>query len=700
MIFDFGKYRGVIISIALFLLLDASVLMLNFYTSFQIAKDAAAVNLAGRQRMLSQRMMKSILDLQVSLKEQQPLQASIDELSKTTQLFDETLNSFAQGGAATGASGEAVTLEKLTSPVAIDSVGAANVIWQPFYQQIQQVIPSVSNNHSQLIDEQLSRMSDYGKSNNLTLLKLMNDLTVDLERVATSKASRLRLIQVVGIGLAVLNFFIIMVHFMRQLRESDQKVESARKETQQILDTVDQGLFLLDKDMQMGEQHSKEMARIFGNEHVSGQGFLDFIKRFVADKDLKNARSFLRILFNPRKKQRLLGDLNPLRQVSVQVPDGDNQYSNKFLRFSFTRVNQNNEVARILTAVSDITEEVTLTKKLETANKRNEQQLDILSVLLKTNPDMVPLFIESSFTAYNKINELLKSPSKSSEAYKAKANEIFALLHNVKGEASALSFTVIAELCHEFEEKLKDLTARTRVQGKDFLPMTILLNDLILFNTTFDELFSKVYAAQLNAPQVRQPEGLKQDWSHLHELNKQIAVAQSKQVELVTSGLNDFELSSSFVHFINSISVQFIRNAVAHGIEAEQDRFLSQKPETGLISITLAKRANGFYQYSFSDDGKGIDYDTVREVAIKKKIVSEIDADNMLPTQMINLIFSPKLSTSETVDINSGQGIGMYAIKQSVNEMGGKLSIKTGKGRGCTFTIMLPPTANVIEKVA
>lgn len=52
--FDFGKYRGILISVALFLLLDASVLMLNFYVSFEIADDAVGVNLAGRQRMLSQ----------------------------------------------------------------------------------------------------------------------------------------------------------------------------------------------------------------------------------------------------------------------------------------------------------------------------------------------------------------------------------------------------------------------------------------------------------------------------------------------------------------------------------------------------------------------------------------------------------------------------------------------------------------------
>jgi two-component system chemotaxis sensor kinase CheA len=49
----FGKYREIIIAVALFLLFDLGVLVLNFYTSFQIAQDAVGINLSGRQRMLS-----------------------------------------------------------------------------------------------------------------------------------------------------------------------------------------------------------------------------------------------------------------------------------------------------------------------------------------------------------------------------------------------------------------------------------------------------------------------------------------------------------------------------------------------------------------------------------------------------------------------------------------------------------------------
>lgn len=57
----FGKYKEIVWAVALFLLFDLAVLMLNFYISFQISADAMAINVAGRQRMLSQRMTKELL---------------------------------------------------------------------------------------------------------------------------------------------------------------------------------------------------------------------------------------------------------------------------------------------------------------------------------------------------------------------------------------------------------------------------------------------------------------------------------------------------------------------------------------------------------------------------------------------------------------------------------------------------------------
>jgi two-component system, chemotaxis family, sensor kinase CheA len=97
-----SKYKGLIIAISLFLLFNLLVLGLNFYTSQGLDNDAVSINLAGRQRMLSQRMTKVILGMQYDAAQGKVDDKNTTELKKVVDLFDATLNAFKNGGTATG----------------------------------------------------------------------------------------------------------------------------------------------------------------------------------------------------------------------------------------------------------------------------------------------------------------------------------------------------------------------------------------------------------------------------------------------------------------------------------------------------------------------------------------------------------------------------------------------------------------------
>ena len=86
----YGKYRGILMSVALFILLDASVMILNFYVSFEISADAIGINLAGRQRMLSQRTAKTLYALHSETSDSKAFQDAVTELNNTKNLFDGT----------------------------------------------------------------------------------------------------------------------------------------------------------------------------------------------------------------------------------------------------------------------------------------------------------------------------------------------------------------------------------------------------------------------------------------------------------------------------------------------------------------------------------------------------------------------------------------------------------------------------------
>lgn len=239
------KYRGIILSIALFIVLDASVLTMNFFISFQVAEDAEAVNVAGRQRMLSQRIMKSLLETQANLQSINltSMAKPIKELENSSSLFQRTLDAFVQGKNTLGTSGKEITLTAVKDEKTIAVLRQTLEEWQPLYQAINNAIVNIDDAEFERASLGINKAVELGQGSNLTLLALMNDLTNDLEQVAFSKASLLRWIQTVGILLAVLNFFIIMRHFIRQLRDSDKKIAAAQKETTQILENVDEGLF-------------------------------------------------------------------------------------------------------------------------------------------------------------------------------------------------------------------------------------------------------------------------------------------------------------------------------------------------------------------------------------------------------------------------------------------------------------------------
>ncbi|MEM1394032.1 MAG: SpoIIE family protein phosphatase [Cyanobacteria bacterium P01_H01_bin.150] len=229
-IFSQKKYRPILISAGLFLAFNLGVLIPTFFFSALLKKDAVSINLSGRQRMLSQRMTKALLEVNSKWTDAGSVKQSQEELRQAYNLFDDTLNGFQTGKIVQGADGNPVYLKAVETEKGREILEEALTIWNPYKEKLEPILKADKNVN--LGD--LKPAVEYARANNLRLLSLMNELTIEQEKVAQTKSGYLQLIQLIGMTLALGNFFLLLSRSFKRLQISDQELETANLQILQL----------------------------------------------------------------------------------------------------------------------------------------------------------------------------------------------------------------------------------------------------------------------------------------------------------------------------------------------------------------------------------------------------------------------------------------------------------------------------------
>ena len=175
---------------------------------------------------------------------------------------------------------------------------------------------------------------------------------------------------------------------------------------------------------------------------------------------------------------------------------------------------------------------------------------------------------------------------------------------------------------------------------------------------------------------------------------RDLAGKLNKTIDLKTFG-KDVELDKTIIEAINDPLTHLVRNSVDHGIELPAERTRAGKPEVGLITLKAYHEA-GQVVIEISDDGKGLDGDTLAASAIHKGLITVEQAQIMSDKEKINLIFLPGFSTAKEVTDVSGRGVGMDVVKTNLDRLGGNIDILSKVGGGTTIFIKLPLTLAII----
>ena len=184
-------------------------------------------------------------------------------------------------------------------------------------------------------------------------------------------------------------------------------------------------------------------------------------------------------------------------------------------------------------------------------------------------------------------------------------------------------------------------------------------------------------------------------FSRFPRLVRDLSRKSGKDVELIVEG-EETELDKSVVEVIGDPLVHLIRNSVDHGIEPEDVRRAAGKPIKGNVWLRAFYKGNSV-AIEIEDDGKGIDPEKMREVAIRKGVITPEEAKLLDDREAMELIFAPGFSSAEVITDISGRGVGMDVVRTNIKNLKGSINISSEVGKGTKFTLSLPLTLAIID---
>jgi two-component system chemotaxis sensor kinase CheA len=182
-------------------------------------------------------------------------------------------------------------------------------------------------------------------------------------------------------------------------------------------------------------------------------------------------------------------------------------------------------------------------------------------------------------------------------------------------------------------------------------------------------------------------------FQRMPRLVRELSMKTGKKIRLEMAG-ESTEVDRTIVERLADPLTHIIRNSADHGLESPEDRLACGKTEEGTIHLAAAQRG-GRIVIEIKDDGAGINTERVLRKAKEKNLV---DQDvTLTEDEICNLIFLPGFSTADTVSDLSGRGVGMDVVRRNIQDLGGRVSLKSERGKGMTIQLALPLTLAVMD---
>lgn len=457
------------------------------------------------------------------------------------------------------------------------------------------------------------------------------------------------------------------------------KVEARTRELGQrnqalriVLDNVDQGLFRVDLDGRMLEERSTIVDRWFG----PSQGRPLLVEYVGADAQF----SEMFTLGMEAVRDGVMPLALCLDQLPTRLVAGGRHFECRYLP-----IEEAGRLRALLCVLDDVTE------GLKRAAAEAEQG-DLAAAFMAFSQDRAGFLV--FFREAEGLMRELARPELDLSTRKR-------LLHTLKGNAGVPGLRRLVELCHLGETELEiDGAVSVDTMGRlqqQWAKVAQALRGVIggdgrtvieLSDRDLEELALRVQRgasahAVLAQLALLRWEPVERSLARLGEHGRGLAL-QLKAMELdVRVHADPIRLDPERWNSLWSALVHLIRNAIDHGMESVDERARAGKPARGMLRLD-ARVAAGALHLEIEDDGRGIDWETVRRQCQRRGLPSETRAD------LFQALLRPDFSSREQITETSGRGVGLAAVATSVSERGGTLTVESERGRGTLWILTLP----------
>jgi two-component system chemotaxis sensor kinase CheA len=429
-----------------------------------------------------------------------------------------------------------------------------------------------------------------------------------------------------------------------------------------VLDNIDQGLAIIDRNARLLGEASRSFKEAFGTPEP-GTPFYEVLAKDDDKKSYELESGF--------------------EQLIKSITHAGRQYS-----LAFIPLRHGGELAGALLVARDITTELLAQR----AEAEQRERVRVFERIMRDRAGFQEFFQEAQ-----RLVVLLSSDGD------GRSEEALRTLHTLKGVAAMYDISSVSEAAHALEQALAHGSADdVQLARQQLFAIWDAFRSLVgpilgdaatrRLEISRDELGELIDSVRAKAsyPVLLQAlirltyEPVTQRFSRIEDQIKRLSRRLGKPMPLVVTRVDDVRLPAQRFRAFWSSMAHVVRNLVDHGLESEEERERQGKPEQNRIELS-AEIGDAGIVIEVADDGRGIDWERLALKARQKGLPADTRLD------LEQAIFADGVSTAAAVSQISGRGVGMSAVRESCLALGGTLAVVSERGRGTRFRFSFPP---------